>query len=87
MSSPLRPEDVMPDDRSFAEINGVTVRKGTAGAFFANVRALNGLAVDSPEREALTVEVRHGVAALRDLGVFEVFAFRSQDLADLCGVP
>jgi hypothetical protein len=41
MTEPVLPEHLMPDDQNFAELNGLTIRKGTMGAFLANLRILS----------------------------------------------
>jgi hypothetical protein len=61
------------------------VRKGTIGAFLANVRALDALPVGSPGREALLKELRDGARTLEAIGVFDVFEYRSPELAELIG--
>ncbi len=86
MPLPARPEDVMPDEQSFTEVNGTRVRKGTAGAFFANLRTLNALPAGSPDRGPIVLQLRASVGTMRDLGLFDLFAFRSPELGELLGV-
>ena len=86
MARPIRPEDFLPDDQSVAEVNGSPIRKGTAAAFFSNLRTLQSLPAESPDRVALLQALRSAVPALRDLGLFDLFEFRSPQLADLLGV-
>ena len=52
MPEPVLPEHLMPDEANFAEVNGITVRKGTMGAFLANLRMLSSMPHDAPDREA-----------------------------------
>jgi hypothetical protein len=86
MSEPVLPEHLLPDDQSFADLNGITVRKGTAGAFFANLRALNEMSVDAPGRDAIVQQLRQAIPTMRELGLFEMFTFRSPELAEAIGV-
>jgi hypothetical protein len=86
MTEPVLPEHLMPDDRDFAELNGITVRKGTMGAFLANLRILSGMPLDAPGREAIIEQLRQGIPTMRENGLFELFTFRSPELAEAIGV-
>ena len=86
MPSPVRPEDVLPENQNSAEINGAVVRKGTVAAFLANVVTLSALPPDSPDREPIIEQLRRSAQALRQIGLFEVFELRSRELAELIGV-
>jgi hypothetical protein len=86
MSEPVLPEHLLPDDQSFADLNGITVRKGTAGAFFANLRALDTMSADSPGRDAIVEQLRRALPTMRELGLFDMFTFRSPELAEAIGV-
>ena len=66
-SAPLRPEDVLPDGIDRAEIDGVTVRKGTVAAFLQNAMRWNDPATPDGERDALAREIAGSVPALRAL--------------------
>jgi hypothetical protein len=83
---PFRPEDLLPDDQSSAEINGTVVRKGTVAAFLANVRMLNALPPGSPAREPIIEQLRASAQVLREIGLLEVFELRSRELAELIGL-
>ena len=76
----------MPDDQNFAELNGITVRKGTMGAFLANLRILSGMSPDAPGRQAIIDQLRQGIPTMRENGLFELFTFRSAELAEAIGV-
>jgi len=76
----------MPDDQNFAELNGITVRKGTMGAFLANLRILSGMSPDAPGRQAIIDQLRQGIPTMRENGLFELFTFRSPELAEAIGV-
>jgi hypothetical protein len=86
MSEPVLPEHLLPDDQNFADLNGITVRKGTAGAFFANLRVLNTMSVDSPGREEIVEQAKQAVPTMRVLGLFDLFKFRSPELAAAIGL-
>jgi hypothetical protein len=86
MPEPVLPEHLMPDDQNFAELNGITVRKGTMGAFLANLRILSGMSPDAPGRQAIIDQLRQGIPTMRENGLFELFTFRSPELAEAIGV-
>ena len=77
----MRAEELLPDDVNQGEINGVTVRKGSVGAFLANARTLT-----DPAAEARAI-AEHDLAALlpalRALGLFEVLQIRDERLRAL----
>ena len=83
--SPLRPEDILPDDQNSAEINGTVVRKGTVAAFLANAQMLSALPPASPARDRIVEQLRESAQALRQIGLFDVFELRSRELAELIG--
>lgn len=80
---PLRPEDVLPDQVDRAEINGVTVRKGTVAAFLQNAMRWSDPATLEADRDALAHEIAGSVPALRALGVFDVLEARDERLRAL----
>jgi hypothetical protein len=86
MTEPVLPEHLMPDDQNFAELNGLTIRKGTMGAFLANLRILSGMPSDAPGREAILEQLREGIPTMRENGLFELFTFRSPELAEAIGI-
>jgi hypothetical protein len=42
--------------------------------------------LEVPDREVLIAELRAGVTTMRDLGLFDLFTFRSPELAEILGV-
>jgi len=76
------PEHLMPDDKSFVEVNGITICKGTMRAFLANLRILSSMPRDAPDREAVVEQVRQALPTMRENGLFELFTFRSPELAN-----
>jgi len=79
----MRAEDILPDHVSKAEFNGVSVRKGTVGAFLANARVwIDPLAV-AKDREAAENDIVDALPALRALGLFDVLQIRDSRLQAL----
>ena len=79
----VRPSDVLPDDLDVGIMNGVSVRKGTIGAFVANVKLLEGLDPSDPGYQEVVDQLRALVPAVRAVGVFDVLAPRSPVLAEI----
>jgi hypothetical protein len=79
----IRPEDVLSDAADSTFFGSLEVRKGTIGAFVANVKHLEQLAPADPHREAVQAQLLTLATALRAIGVFDVFTPRSPDLAEI----
>lgn len=48
----VKPEDVLPDDQNFAEVNGIKIRKGTVAAALANADILQSSSATKFEKIA-----------------------------------
>lgn len=81
MTKPIRPEDLLPDDQNIADLGGVRIRKGSAGAFVQNVLALDRVEPGSPDEQAVLAEARAIAANLKASGFFEVFVLRDERIA------
>jgi hypothetical protein len=79
----MKPQDILPDDKDGAVFKGVTVRKGTVGAFLANARILADADATPRAREQARADAIALLPAMRALGVFEVFSPRDAELAAL----
>ena len=79
----MRPEDVLPDDVNRGEINGVSIRKGSVGAFLANARILADPAASTEDRAAAERDLVALLPGMRALGLFDVFAIRDETLRAL----
>lgn len=87
MTTPIRPEDVLPDEADSATFGGTTARKGTVAAFVANAKVLDDLSEGSPEWKAVVDQLRSLVPGLRAVGALDVFVPRSSVIAALTGEP
>jgi hypothetical protein len=76
----MRAHDILADDVNQAEINGVTIRKGSIGAFLANARILADPDASAAARATAERDVVDGLPALRAVGLFEVFQIRDARL-------
>ena len=79
----MRPEDVLPNDVNRGEINGVSIRKGSVGAFLANARILADPAASTADRAAAERDLVALLPGMRALGLFDVFAIRDETLRAL----
>ena len=79
----MRPEDVLPDDVNRGEINGVSIRKGSVGAFLGNARILADPAASAEDRAAAERDLVALLPGMRALRLFDVFAIRDEKLRAL----
>lgn len=79
----MRAQDVLPDNTDHGQFNGVTVRKGTVGAFLANARVWLDPATTDEARAGAARDIEEALPALKALGLFEVLAIRDSRLQAL----
>ncbi|WP_186082589.1 hypothetical protein [Burkholderia gladioli] len=72
----MRAEQLLPDEQNETKLAGVTVRKGTVGAFLANARVLGTPDASGAQR----ADILAALPALRALGLFEVLEIRDPAL-------
>ncbi|WP_186113439.1 hypothetical protein [Burkholderia gladioli] len=76
----MRAEQLLPDEQNETKLAGVTVRKGTVGAFLANARALGTPDASGAQRAEARADILAALPALRALGLFEVLEIRDPAL-------
>lgn len=76
----MRAEDVLPHTADSLEIGGITIRKGSVGAFLANAAVLRDPAAAAPARAEALRHIEEALPALRALGLFDVFEIRDAEL-------
>ena len=76
----MRAEDVLPDHLNQNRFNGVTVRKGTVGAFLANARIWTDSASSDADRLSAEHDMIEALPALRALGLFDILDIRNDAL-------
>ncbi|WP_421551247.1 hypothetical protein [Pseudomonas yamanorum] len=79
----MRAEDLLPDHLDQGQFNGVTVRKGTVGAFLFNARTWCDPATPGGQRLLVEQDMLQALPALKALGLFEVLQVRDPELARL----
>ncbi|SPB17131.1 preprotein translocase subunit SecD [Caballeronia novacaledonica] len=76
----MQASDILPDHADHAEVNGVTVRKGTAGAFLVNARIWLDTNAGSEARATAQRDIADALPALHALGFFDVLEIRDPAL-------
>jgi hypothetical protein len=76
----MRAEDFLPDDVNQGQFNGVTVRKGSVGAFLVNARVLTDPAASAESRATAERDILEALPALRAIGLFDVLQVRDERL-------
>jgi len=79
----VRPEEILPDGVNRGEIDGVSIRKGSVGAFLANARILDDPTASTKDRDTAERDLVALLPAMRALGLFDVFAIRDEKLRAL----
>lgn len=83
----MRAQDVLPDHVNEVEVGGVTVRKGSVGAFLANARVLQDPGASAEVRAAAADDIGALAPALCALGLFDVLEVRDPQLRALVEPP
>jgi hypothetical protein len=86
VTTPIRPEDILPDGQDRAVVGTTSVRKGSVAAFVANARLLEEAEAGSPDAEMISAQLRDLAEPLRAIGLFDVFAVRSPRVAEAAGL-
>ncbi|WP_313425029.1 hypothetical protein [Stenotrophomonas rhizophila] len=79
----MRPEDLLPDDRNHVQRAGITVRKGSVGAFLANATILLDADQDAAARNAAERDLLALLPGLHALGLFDVLVPKDAALRQL----
>lgn len=79
----MRAEDVLADNTNEASFNGLTVRKGTVGAFLANVHIWRNAESTHQDRQIAERDIIDAVPALRAIGLFDVLQPIDPQLSEL----
>lgn len=79
----MEAEDILPDDINIAQINGLSIRKGTVAAFLVNARTYLNPTTPAIERDAALSSALQALPALQALGVFDVFIIADPALREL----
>lgn len=79
----MQPQDILPDHQDHVQIDGISVRKGSVGAFLASVRVWQDPAGDAATRAAAEADLRALLPGLHALGLFQILGARDPVLQDL----
>ncbi|WP_300757929.1 hypothetical protein [Janthinobacterium sp.] len=83
----MRAEDLLPDEQNQGQFNGLTVRKGTVGAFLVNARAWLDPASSADQRKDAERDIVEALPALHALGLFDLLQVRDANLRELVSRP
>jgi hypothetical protein len=76
----MKPDEILPNEVNSVEKDGITIRKGTVGAFTANIKIIEN-AENGPEtRSAAIKDLLSLVPALQKLEFFEFYSIRSGEV-------
>jgi hypothetical protein len=78
----MQAQDVLPEGQDFVVRNGLSLRKGSVGAFLANAQVLQDPSATEQARRAAGRDLVSLLPALEALGLFDVFELRSPTLRD-----
>ena len=79
----MRAADILPDHLNDGTFNGISVRKGSVGAFLANARVWTDPLTPANERTAAENDTVEALPALRALGLFDILTIRDAGLQAL----
>jgi hypothetical protein len=79
----MRATDMLADDQDERVVGGVSVRKGSVGAFLVNARILSDPAATLEERQMAERDIVELLPALRALGLFDIFEIKDEMLRAL----
>jgi hypothetical protein len=76
----MRAEDVLPEEVNQTVMSGITIRKGSVGAFLANAKILTDSNTSIDDRALAEKDLISLIPALRALGLFEVLEIKDEKL-------
>ncbi len=79
----MRAEDILSENQTYADVKGVTVRKGSVAAFLANASILLDPNTTAAAREEAEGHIRESNHALKALGLFDILEIRDPELRAL----
>ncbi|STX42963.1 Uncharacterised protein [Legionella donaldsonii] len=81
-SKGIQASDIIPDGADFAQINGVQVRKGSVGAFLANINLLENSSTTKEKEDALHV-LQELAPTIIAIGLQKHVTFKNKQVEDL----
>ncbi|MDR6207105.1 MULTISPECIES: hypothetical protein [Paraburkholderia] len=78
----MRAEQILPDHADSVDVGGVTIRKGTIAAFFANARVRTDPSASETARGQAAADIREALPALRASGLFDFVMIRDPQLRE-----
>ena len=78
----MRADEFLPDDQDEGRFKGISVRKGSVGAFIFNVRVILDAASAPAEKAAAFKDIEAVIPGLDALGLFEVMEVRDEGIRE-----
>lgn len=79
----IRPEDIIADGADYTEINGIQVRKGTVGAFLANIDLLENSNSSIDEKKQALELLRELAPAIIATRLHNHVSFKNNQVAEI----
>lgn len=76
----IKPEDILSDSDNYGVVKGVTIRKGTIAALFANVVILENKQSSVSEKEDAKEAIQKLLPALVALGISDHIIFKNKEI-------
>ena len=76
----MRAEDVLPEEVNQTVVAGVTIRKGSVGAFLANAKILTDDNASADDRILAEKDLIVLIPSLRALGLFDILQIKDEKL-------
>jgi hypothetical protein len=83
----IKPDDILADTENFAELNGLTVRKGSIAAFLKNIDLFEDSNSNEAQKSAALEMIRELAPAIIASGLHRHARFKNKIIEDiLCGL-
>lgn len=79
----VKPEDLLPDEQNFLEVNGQIIRKGTMGAALANAKIVDSADATLCDKQEAMIALKELVPALSAFGLTEFLTWKNSDIQSL----
>jgi hypothetical protein len=79
----MKAEDILPEQINECERDGVSIRKGTVGAFLVNAKLWSDPRTAPADRAVAERDLIEALPALKALGLFDVLCIRNERLQRL----
>ena len=78
-----KPEDMIADDKNYAEKGGKTIRKGTMAAAFANAEIIESTDATSDEKKKAMDALKELAPTLKAFGLTKFFTWKNSEIQEM----